>query len=136
MSYLKRVVVKQPSDPWEFHFVISKSVSTLPDDRDMKTDENDDSEHKNKLRQYFTGYSGWDREYLDDNTLVIKYYVDSLETAIAIVLQRQRRIKNTDIIKPSTSLSVDLILDKNTWSYVDDDGKELFLLEKILENNV
>jgi hypothetical protein len=133
MSYLKKLIKKSDSDPWEFYIEVSKSVSSLPDSRDLEIENDEDSSkvygYTREWRHQFPGYSGWDREYIDDNTLLFKYYVDSVDTATKMLLEHKNKSIELQNINLSSNIlskisSSNISSYKISWSYVDDDGNE------------
>jgi hypothetical protein len=79
MFTLKQTFTKTDDQDWSNLYInVEKSVSSTPDPRDSMN-----SENRTTMKSFSpktvsaNGYSGWDREYIDDNNLVIKYYFDT-----------------------------------------------------------
>lgn len=132
MSYLKKLIKKNDSSPWQFYIEPSKSVSSLPDSRDLQIEDASDGlkiyEYTREWRHAFPGYLGWDREYIDDNTLVFKYYVDNESTATNMLLEHKNKSIELQNLNLSANVSQNLSNTtssyKIVWSYVDDNGNE------------
>ena len=83
---LTKTITKQSEEAWIVFFNVSKSIDSAPDDRDNTTLYSEDE--KIFVRKYFesisenlTDYLGWNRRYVDDNSMEVDYSFDTLSSS-------------------------------------------------------
>jgi hypothetical protein len=107
--FLNRIFKKSEEQDWSGVMMNTKSsISSTEDARDA---DNLPSDSKSVFRQklprniHSDGYLGWNREYKNDNELVISYQFDTITNAISY-FQKRRKFStsqaNTYVIEPDT----------------------------------
>jgi hypothetical protein len=88
MVKLKKLIVKNSDQQWKLYIDSTTTMQKNSDPRDFSGDvpTSRNAEIFRKVtrrphRSYNPGYIGWDREYIDDNTVAFIYYFDTVENA-------------------------------------------------------
>ena len=126
---LKQSLTKTDQQDWSGVFInISESKTPTPDPRDennLSANTKIVLKEQKSLVSSAVGYEGWDRNYVTDNNLVVSYYFDTADNAMAYFTKRKTRIANTINSKVSIKYNVE-------WSIVD--GDNITLLKPVSNN--
>jgi hypothetical protein len=131
---LIKLLKKTEDQDWSGkHLNVKTARNTTPDPRDSGNFS--DYERKIlKMESRFNirncdGYRGWDREYVDDNTLKIIYYFDTLEHAKNTSISRNESIRSSyiKVIQENTKDNPDIVY-SYLWYIADENNHILEVL--------
>lgn len=83
MTYtLTKTITKQSEEAWVVFFNVSKSIDSVPDDRDNTTlySENEKilvQKYFDSISENMTDYLGWNRSYVNDNSIEVVFTFDT-----------------------------------------------------------
>ena len=83
MTYtLTKTITKQSEEAWVVFFNVSKSIDSVPDDRDNTTlySENEKifvQKYFESINENMTDYLGWNRSYVNDNSIEVVFTFDT-----------------------------------------------------------
>jgi hypothetical protein len=104
MVKLKKLIVKNSDQQWKLYIDYTTTMQKNSDPRDFSGDvpTSSDAEIFRQVtrrphRSYNPGYIGWDREYIDDNTVAFIHYFDTVENASTYY-------KNMRVTEPKESI--------------------------------
>lgn len=108
----------------------SKSISSIPDSRDsfdIDTDLLEVYKYVTPNKLSANGYSGWNREYTDDNELVISFLFDTVKNAVLYLDKRKVLYANSH---PFTEIRKKAKIEYEIkWEIVNNSGETIEILK-------